>query len=241
MPKKPTEISGRFGKLTVIHCNLPPRKRILVRCDCGKEFATCSYDLLNERTKSCGNTECSTRYNDLTGKQFNCLYVNKISDKNNRGEIMWNCSCECGNSIDVKANNLTKGFVKSCGCKTYEISSLARTKPIRLVAVKSILYGYKNNAKNRKLDFNLSKKQFTELIFQNCFYCGSGLSNVFTIKHSLGDRKLIYNGIDRVNSDKGYIKNNCVTCCKICNTAKSDMSTADFFNWIKSVYNHSLN
>jgi hypothetical protein len=54
MPKKPTVVSGIYGKLTVIHCNLPPRKRILVRCECSKEFATSSYDLLSGRSTSCG-------------------------------------------------------------------------------------------------------------------------------------------------------------------------------------------
>lgn len=70
MPKRPTEVSGRFGKLEVIHCNLPPRNRVLVRCDCGKEFATRSYDLLNGRTASCGSSECSTRAYHLHGQRF---------------------------------------------------------------------------------------------------------------------------------------------------------------------------
>lgn len=42
-----------------------------------------------------------------------------------------------------------------------------------------------------------------------------------------------YNGIDRVNNDIGYIKNNCIPCCKICNRAKNSMSYDDFLNWIK--------
>ena len=54
------------------------------------------------------------------------------------------------------------------------------------------------------------------------------------------DEPYKYSGIDRVNSEKGYVKNNVVPCCKVCNIAKHNMSQNDFFNWINKVYNYTL-
>lgn len=39
------------------------------------------------------------------------------------------------------------------------------------------------------------------------------------------------NGVDRVDSSRGYDKENIVPCCKICNRSKSDMSESDFIAW----------
>ena len=47
-----------------------------------------------------------------------------------------------------------------------------------------------------------------------------------------------HNGIDRIDSSKGYTKDNCVSCCTHCNYAKHEMSVKEFKNFILSVYNH---
>jgi len=56
--------------------------------------------------------------------------------------------------------------------------------------------------------------------------------------HLNGD--YVHNGIDRLDSSRGYILENCVPCCKVCNYAKRNMSVNDFLNWIKKVYNYNL-
>jgi len=47
---------------------------------------------------------------------------------------------------------------------------------------------------------------------------------------------LIYNGIDRVDNAIGYLTDNCVACCKVCNRAKLQMSKNEFFDHIKKIY-----
>jgi hypothetical protein len=49
--------------------------------------------------------------NDLTNKQFGQLTVIKYL-----GNSKWNCSCECGNYVQVKTASLNSGKTKSCGC-----------------------------------------------------------------------------------------------------------------------------
>lgn len=53
---------------------------------------------------------------DITGQCFGRLTVLGISGKDKRGEIIWHCVCECGNTKDVLSSNLRKGLTQSCGC-----------------------------------------------------------------------------------------------------------------------------
>ena len=61
------------------------------------------------------------------------------------------------------------------------------------------------------------------LFIGNCCYCGEpALTNL--------------HGIDRIQSDLGYISGNCVTCCWQCNRAKNDTPYNELFDgFIKSI------
>jgi hypothetical protein len=48
---------------------------------------------------------------------------------------------------------------------------------------------------------------------------------------------MYHNGIDRINSNFGYIKNNIIPCCINCNYGKSDLSFDDFMIWIDRIKN----
>lgn len=76
-------------------------------------------------------------------------------------------------------------------------------------------YRYKCIKRNR--DFTLTLKEFTEIIMRRCFYCDDAPNNI--------SQGVLYNGIDRIDSSLGYIKNNIVTCCNTCNRIKSDIFT----------------
>ena len=45
---------------------------------------------------------------------------------------------------------------------------------------------------------------------------------------------------DRVDTTKGYFKENCVPCCKMCNIMKNKFSKEDFINKVKSIYNNYI-
>jgi hypothetical protein len=98
---------------------------------------------------------------------------------------------------------------------------------------------YKASAEFRSLEFSLTPKQFDKLIVGCCFYCGeepqyeavSFAGNIFK-----------YNGIDRVDSSKGYFKKNCVPCCRICNLMKRATPLHEFIEQIRKIaeYTESL-
>ncbi len=43
------------------------------------------------------------------------------------------------------------------------------------------------------------------------------------------------NGVDRVDSSRGYVKDNVVSCCKHCNLAKRDRTAEDFIKHCRKV------
>lgn len=48
--------------------------------------------------------------------------------------------------------------------------------------------------------------------------------------------QFLFNGIDRIDSLKGYILENVVTCCYQCNYAKSDLDIEEFKNLVIMIY-----
>ena len=47
-----------------------------------------------------------------------------------------------------------------------------------------------------------------------------------------------HNGLDRIDSNLGYVSGNVVTCCTECNRMKLSMPYNYFINKIKDIYNH---
>jgi hypothetical protein len=194
----------------------------LCKCSCGAEKLVRGYRLSIGETKSCG---CATK--DLTGKKFghltalNRFYKNKIP--------YWTCLCECGQSLNVKSNDLKSGHKLSCGC-------LDKDKPKRIREKKfwgaaQAKSSYKHSAKKTGKEFTLTDEQIDHFLSGNCFYCGSPPSM------SNGDGSF-RNGIDRVNNSFGYTLENCVSCCPTCNYSKRKMSPSAFFDWISRTYTH---
>ena len=50
----------------------------------------------------------------------------------------------------------------------------------------------------------------------------------------------VYNGVDRVDNERGYSLENCVPCCKFCNRMKRDLGKKEFLEHIKNIYNEQV-
>lgn len=112
-------------------------------------------------------------------------------------------------------------------------------------------YEIVNKEKDKKFE---EMKKFTLWYKESnkeCYYCGISKENL----KKLFDNKVIqskkpsFNGtlqIKRLNPNKGYVEDNCVLACCICNNAKSDMINAKnfkeyFAESVKKFYNDLLN
>jgi hypothetical protein len=99
---------------------------------------------------------------------------------------------------------------------------------------------YKNGAVSRNYSFELSEQDFERLTKQNCHYCNAVPNTVMCVNYRyLNDEnehgRYIYNGIDRKNNKLGYTIENSVSCCKICNRAKSGDSYEEFMSYINQI------
>jgi len=90
----------------------------------------------------------------------------------------------------------------------------------------------KNSMAGRLMTF----ENFYKISFEPCKYCNSKYSKIACDKSNVSNIRVKINGIDRVNSSVGYTKKNSVSCCSVCNYAKHQMTTEEFFKWIKRVH-----
>ena len=179
---------------------------------------------------------------DFLNKSYNQLTIIRdlgTDDKHQQSQV--ECLCTCGNVKRFILSNVIRGRSKSCGCLKIKSRSLKepRAKPFGEAPLNLVLCDYKMGARKRNLSFNLDKKDFLNIISSNCFYCGDAPSS----KRSSHNKKnfIYYNGIDRINNQLGYEKENCVPCCKFCNLSKSNYTQEIFLEKIKKIYNKHFN
>ncbi len=150
------------------------------------------------------------------------------------------CICDCGKEHIAQPMMIRRGTTTSCGCYRKEVSLYNREndiiplhfKPRGVAALNSFEKCYKDSAKRRNMEYKLSREQFSDITKKDCFYCGSApIEQKFKCNYG----GYIGNGIDRVENDKGYIVENCVPCCNICNRAKLNLNQDVFMNWINKL------
>lgn len=164
---------------------------------------------------------------DLTGLRFHKLTVISFSEMK-KSRPFWKCRCDCGSIKDISHAHLLDGLIKSCGCmKTNKLA-------FGTSAFREVFKRYKYGAKKRGLSFLISEDDFEYLIYQPCFYCGT-LPNQKT-QLNRGHGYIIHNGIDRIDSSRGYEKDNCVPCCSTCNRAKLKMTFYEYLEWLHKIY-----
>jgi hypothetical protein len=81
----------------------------------------------------------------------------------------------------------------------------------------------KNSIKNRNLEFTLEFSEYWDLKSKPCYYCGESDKTI---------------GIDRIDSKKGYTKENCVSSCGVCNIMKHISKIDDFINQCEKITNY---
>lgn len=120
------------------------------------------------------------------------------------------------------------------------------TKKPGVVGLRGLYCRYRYLAKKKNKCFRLSLAQFKALTSSACTYCECEPKQISPGSHSRdyastkthGNYK--FNGIDRKNSNKGYTKENCVPCCKWCNSAKNVMTEKEFSQHIQKLYKWAM-
>ena len=77
--------------------------------------------------------------------------------------------------------------------------------------------------------------EYAELTNSRCHYCNAA---PFNMTKMLRGTNIPYNGIDRVNNARGYVRDNLVTCCKHCNAMKSALGRDAFVMHARRIVAH---
>lgn len=110
-------IGTQFGLLTVIgraplHNNHQAYWQC--KCECGAIVEVSSSNLRNGQTKSCGANY--HRSSIKPGDRFGKLTVLSYISHRVGGGSIWQCQCECGQTMLVRGDSLITGHTRSCGC-----------------------------------------------------------------------------------------------------------------------------
>jgi len=136
----------------------------------------------------------------------------------------WMVRCICGKKKRLVRHRILVS--KSCGCMTAGFIAARNRKHVH-PAQTAVYWQYRRDALKRKLRWGLSRETFLKLTQLPCNYCGELPSRTKTMTGEV----FSYNGIDRVDSSRGYVRRNVVSCCSICNRAKSDSPVEVFLAW----------
>lgn len=167
--------------------------------------------------------EFSTFWNSqcfYCGQNIKTIGIDRIN--NNIGYVINNCvsCCEICNRLKLDLD-FESWIAKINQIIKFHKKKFKFGKNIDINCLKNNYSQYKYRARKKNLEFSLSKEQFITLLKSNCFYCGIIDYEISTI--------------DRLHNNIGYVINNCVSCCKYCNSGKRDRDYEEFINWINQL------
>lgn len=186
---------------------------------------------------------------DITGQKFGNLEVLRMEQDKSRKDGMWFAICKCHKCgrTDYKARPYwVKGdygsHTKSCGCdKTYFKQQTGRnSSKFRGYAGMSSHYisSAKRRARKLKLDFDLDAKFLWKLYEKQDRKCAlSGVPISFSMVNKRRAQGTI--SLDRIESDKGYTRNNVQWVHKNVNLMKMYLSQEVFIDFCEKICHHS--
>lgn len=181
------------------------------------------------------HTSCS--HPNLIGSQFNRWTVLAWSTQSRgstfKRKICCICACKCGNIREVGLHQLSSGKSKSCGCYARERTSQVRSLPPGEASKNATISDYRKHARKRGLVWSLSKSECERIFASNCFYCGKPPSNY--ARNNGSATAFVYTGIDRIDNTQGYLVENVLPSCFVCNDGKKAKTYDEFLNWIHNI------
>lgn len=127
-------------------------------------------------------------------------------------------------------NRICKECARSNGRKNYKIYKEKMTiERFARLKVKNA----KSRAKTKNINFDFTVEDFLKLYIKqngNCFYSGLPMSI------NIDDNRIM--SIDRINSDLGYTKDNCVLTIRVVNIMKNNLSFSEFIKMCQIISNN---
>jgi hypothetical protein len=144
-----------------------------------------------------------------------------VSYEETRGsEAYWRCICECGNARIACGTELRRNTITHCGCNSPTRKRVYNNIDRKIVKK---YYSYKGRAKKKGIAFDFTRDEFYELVQAKCHYCEDSAPGAHI-------------GLDRIDSNLGYTRENVVPCCTTCNVAKMALGYKEFLRMVEKIY-----
>jgi len=197
------------------YCSLHLRDLIL---DEGKEkgvkycdVARGCYIVLDDNYAKCENCRKRASTNEkLLREKRNNMHLVLSQDKNTENQLCVNC----GKSYEkfLTTRNKESKICRHCNENNVKQDKkrenrVRNYREERNCNIQQYFKDYVRGATRRNYSMNLCFDDFKAIVVQKCYYC-----------HYKKEEEV--NGIDRINNDIGYDKENCVPCCETCNMMK---------------------
>lgn len=151
---------------------------------------------------------------------------------------------------------VSAALVKGIHERWVENIKLKSWDEIRQAALNSYFTEYKREAKKRGINFFLKSDEFSNIVTKNCYYCNEPPRRLChikwlkyikesdpylqiqtgkpgTYKNLEPSSAATFSGIDRIDNNGNYEKNNVIPSCKWCNRLKSNLSIEEFWGYLK--------
>jgi hypothetical protein len=102
-------------------------------------------------------------------------------------------------------------------CRNYPVEKKAN--------LETAFESFKHRALKRGLNVSITFEQFVNIVHKPCVYCGY-----------YAEESVL--GIDRIDSTRSYVLENCASCCGVCNSMKSDHPLQYFTEHIAKIAAH---
>lgn len=144
------------------------------------------------------------RIRDLTGQRFGRLVAVRSCEERRNGSVMWECRCDCGTTLLVRAGYLTFGSTVSCGCYRKDQQRAAvTTHGGTLRREYRIWAGIRTRCVNEK------DKRYHDYGGRGIVICNRWKDSFENFYADMGPRPSPKHSIDRRNNDGPYSPENC--------------------------------
>ena len=155
-------------------------------------------------------------------------------------ESVCRVSCRCGSKSVIASRKLRAGRAIRC----FRCRPRPKRKPATLWNLLFNIYLQRARVTGREFHLSLPQLKFVSLL--PCVYCGKEPDNLLRMKYSFDgvrdyspEMDIHYSGLDRIDSEKGYIHGNVVPCCWECNKIKSALPLDVFLALIARIQKHN--
>lgn len=148
-----------------------------------------------------------TARRDLTGSRFTRLTVKGLVRVNQK-KVLWECLCDCGRVVRVRAAALNNGNTRSCGCLSVE-TSRARFTTHGHTKGKKFSLTYSSWTKMLYRCFDPRCKTFKNYGAKGITVCDRWKNSFAAFLEDMGERPSSAHSIERIHQEAGYEPGNC--------------------------------